>query len=269
MLLIGDAVAFVDPFTGQGVYLALAEARFAANAIGDSLHDPRRERDAWREFAYALRGAVGERDLIALMMRAFVHFGPVARRARTQPEAPTCRFRVLDRRGLRKTPEQSARTRRRTGPRAAMISTVNTIAIEAPARLIYELASATELWSNLLPHYRFVHILSGNSIERTVEMGARRGIVPVRWVAVQRNDVLTPSIRFRHIRGWTAGMEAVWQFQERNGETTVSISHALDFAFPVASRVIEKYVVADYFIDDIATRTLTTFKRLAEEIARG
>lgn len=150
-----------------------------------------------------------------------------------------------------------------------MISTINTITVRAPAQLIYALASTTELWPNILPHYRFVHVLSGNGFERTVEMGARRGIIPVQWVAVQRNDALTPSILFRHIRGWTAGMEAVWRFQERNGETTVSISHALDFAFPVASRIVEKHVVAGYFIDGIATRTLATFKRLAEAITGG
>jgi ribosome-associated toxin RatA of RatAB toxin-antitoxin module len=146
---------------------------------------------------------------------------------------------------------------------------VNTIVVRAPARLIYALASGTERWPNLLPHYRFVRVLSGSGIERTVEMGARRGTVPVRWVAVQRNDALTPSVYFRHIRGWTAGMEVIWKFQECNGETTVSISHALDFAFPIASRVIEKHVVAGYFIDGIAARTLATFKRVAEEIAGG
>jgi flavin-dependent dehydrogenase len=90
VLLIGDAAAFVDPFTGQGVYLALAEARLAAQAIAESLDDPHREHDAWREYAHAVRGVVGERDRVALMMKTFVHFGAVARRAarclRRRPE---------------------------------------------------------------------------------------------------------------------------------------------------------------------------------------
>ena len=33
VVLVGDAAGFLNPFTGQGVYLALASARAAANAI--------------------------------------------------------------------------------------------------------------------------------------------------------------------------------------------------------------------------------------------
>ena len=146
-----------------------------------------------------------------------------------------------------------------------MTSTVTRIAIAAPAQNVYALASATERWPILLPHYRFVRVLSVDGDVRTVEMAARRGQIPIRWVAEQRNDPKKPSICFRHIAGWTKGMEVEWRFAERGGETIVSISHSLDFEFPIASAFIEKHVIAEYFIDGVAKQTLAQFKRLAEE----
>jgi ribosome-associated toxin RatA of RatAB toxin-antitoxin module len=148
-----------------------------------------------------------------------------------------------------------------------MIATVNRIGVHAPAQRIYEMASATERWPVLLPHYRFVRVLSGDGDnERTVEMAARRGCIPVRWIAVQHNDPKVPSVAFHHIAGWTKGMDVLWRFEESNGETIVSISHWLDFAFPIGAAFLEKHVVAGYFIDGVATRTLAQMKRLAEEI---
>jgi ribosome-associated toxin RatA of RatAB toxin-antitoxin module len=146
-----------------------------------------------------------------------------------------------------------------------MTSTVTRIAIGAPARNIYALASATERWPILLPHYRFVRVLSVDGDVRTVEMAAVRGKIPIRWVAEQRNDPRTPAIYFRHTAGWTKGMEVVWRFAQRGEETIVTIEHDLDFNFPIAAGFIEKHVIADYFIDGVAKKTLAQFKRLAEE----
>jgi menaquinone-9 beta-reductase len=81
VLLAGDAAAFVDPFTGQGIYLALLAARLAAQAIQDALDHPEHERQAWHDYERALASAVRERKLIALMMRTMVRFRIATRRA--------------------------------------------------------------------------------------------------------------------------------------------------------------------------------------------
>jgi menaquinone-9 beta-reductase len=81
VLLAGDAAAFVDPFTGQGIYLALVGARLAAGAIEIALDRPERERQAWHDYERALVSAVRERKLIALMMRAMVRWRIATRRA--------------------------------------------------------------------------------------------------------------------------------------------------------------------------------------------
>jgi ribosome-associated toxin RatA of RatAB toxin-antitoxin module len=150
-----------------------------------------------------------------------------------------------------------------------MTSMVNRVRIAAPPDRIYELASATERWPEILPHYRFVNVLSRNGDERTVEMAARRGVFPVRWTAIQRNDATTPAIYFQHISGWTKGMDVVWRFEEAGDATDVSIVHDLTFEFPVAAKTIEKHVVTGFFIDGIANRTLACIKALAEAQPNG
>lgn len=136
--------------------------------------------------------------------------------------------------------------------------------VQAPAKRIYDLASDTEHWPDILPHYRFVHVLRQTDGERVVEMAARRGSIPVRWTAIQRNDPVTPAIYFRHIRGWTKDMHVVWRFEEGASGTKVTIEHDLVFRFPIAAKFVEKYVVGKYFIDGVAGRTLACMKRLAE-----
>jgi flavin-dependent dehydrogenase len=81
VLLAGDAAAFVDPFTGQGIYLALVGARLAARAIETALDRPDCRRQAWHDYERALVSAVRERKLIALMMRTMVGWRIATRRA--------------------------------------------------------------------------------------------------------------------------------------------------------------------------------------------
>lgn len=149
-----------------------------------------------------------------------------------------------------------------------MTSVRTAVHIEAPAQRIYRLASDTANWPELLPHYRFVRVLEQHGDERTVEMAARRGAIPVRWTAVQRNDPSAPAIYFRHVSGWTKGMEVAWRFAEDARGTLVTIEHDVDFRFFIASRWIEKYIVGRFFIDGVAGRTLACMKRLAESDAR-
>jgi ribosome-associated toxin RatA of RatAB toxin-antitoxin module len=133
------------------------------------------------------------------------------------------------------------------------------IVIAATPARIYALAAATERWPQILPHYRFVRVLDGGADLRTVEMAARRGVVPVRWRAQQRNDSLKPEIHFRHVGGWTDGMDVYWRFEPADGGTRVIIDHEL--RSPLAP------VIARFFIHPIAQRTLACVKAEAEREA--
>ena len=148
-----------------------------------------------------------------------------------------------------------------------MTITRNTIEIAAPARAIYELASATERWPEILPHYRYVRVLENRGATRVVAMGAWRDVFPIGWVAMQTNDPAAPHIAFHHLRGWTRGMDVEWLFEELAHGTRVTIEHRLKFRFPVAADWLGEHVVSDYFVHGVAAKTLARMKTLAEAAA--
>jgi ribosome-associated toxin RatA of RatAB toxin-antitoxin module len=141
------------------------------------------------------------------------------------------------------------------------------IEIAAPAEHIYRLAADTERWPVILPHYRSVRVLARNGATRTVAMKAWRDAVPISWIAEQTDEPETPAIRFRHVAGWTRGMDVVWHFAPAALGTLVTIEHRLQFAFPFASEWLGKHVVGGFFVDDVARKTLARMKLLAESVA--
>ena len=112
-------------------------------------------------------------------------------------------------------------------------------------------------------------MLAERGATRTVAMGAWRDVFPIHWIAEQTNDAATPRIAFRHVRGWTRGMDVAWHFTPLDGHVTrVTIEHRLDFRFPVAADWLGRNVVSGYFIHGVAVRTLARIKAIAEAVPR-
>jgi ribosome-associated toxin RatA of RatAB toxin-antitoxin module len=142
--------------------------------------------------------------------------------------------------------------------------TENSITICGDIGQIYAMASAVEHWPHLLPHYRWVHVLSGNATERLVEMAAHRDGFPVRWTARQRLDPVHHRIYFTHVRGISRGMEVTW-FLEADGPLVhVRIIHDLTWRWPPIGPLIARYIIGDLFVSNIATKTLRTIKQYVE-----
>jgi hypothetical protein len=119
-----------------------------------------------------------------------------------------------------------------------------------------------------LPHYRRVRVLDERGPTRTVEMAAWRDVFPIAWTAEQTNDPVRPHIAFRHVRGWTRGMDVEWIFAPAGARTRVTIVHRLAFDFPFAADWIGRHIVGDYFVHGVARRTLARIKTLAEAATR-
>ena len=81
VLLAGDAAAFVDPFTGQGVFLALSSAERAARAIISHLCDGKPQREAWRCYGVEQARAVADRVWLATAIAFLLRTPLLARRA--------------------------------------------------------------------------------------------------------------------------------------------------------------------------------------------
>ena len=139
------------------------------------------------------------------------------------------------------------------------------IDIAAPAERIFAMAGDVTRWPTLLPHYRWVKVIDDAPEGRVVAMAARRGVIPVRWTAVVQLDPRGPRINFRHLSGWTKGMDVAWLFERRGAGTRVTIVHDLDYRrYPLGGEWFGRRVVGDFFIQSIAGKTLARMKELAE-----
>lgn len=95
VMLIGDAGAFIDPFVGQGIFLALGSAARAARAIADILHGRRDSQSALMAYEREHRAEIFERRRLATLVRATVNVPVLARRAAARLGRTPARARAL------------------------------------------------------------------------------------------------------------------------------------------------------------------------------
>ena len=94
--------------------------------------------------------------------------------------------------------------------------------------------------------------------------------VPVSWRAEQwADDSDSDDLRlhFRHVRGFTRGMEVTWHIRPRGPATdaaSVTIEHDFSRPLPLLGTDVVPLFVDRVFVRPIASRTLATFKMLAE-----
>jgi hypothetical protein len=119
-------------------------------------------------------------------------------------------------------------------------------------------------WPERLPHYRFVRFTGKDPGGRdVVQMSARRSGLPITWFSAYEADVQRMELRFEHLRAWTKGMRVVWTLTPTRDGTRVEIIHDLIFRIRPLAWFCEP-IIGGFFIENIATKTLETFKALIE-----
>ena len=159
-------------------------------------------------------------------------------------------------------------------PTDRSLETVDERVVRAPAARIFSLAADVERWPDHLPHYRHVRFLERRRDGGgTVEMSANRPFGPVDWptwwtslMAVRApSSTARGTIRFRHVRGITAGMDVEWTFDPHEAGTLVRIVHVWNGpAWPVIGGIAAHGVIGPVFVHGIASRTLAGLGRAAE-----
>ena len=124
----------------------------------------------------------------------------------------------------------------------------------------------------MLSHYRWVRFEDRWADGGVVEMAAWRpfggGVLrwPTWWVSEMTVDQPAATIRYRHVRGITRGMDVEWRITPASGGTAVEIVHEWDGpSWPLIGRLAASLVIGPVFIHGIASRTLAGIKRHAEE----
>ena len=115
-----------------------------------------------------------------------------------------------------------------------MRSTIS-IDVEAPPRLVFDLARDVTRWPALLPHYRDVRVEEREAQSRgavTARMVAIRPFVPllgygvpVAWRSRTWAEEATLRLRFVHQGGATNGMDVTWRIESTATGCRVSIDH--------------------------------------------
>ncbi len=145
------------------------------------------------------------------------------------------------------------------------------IDVAAPARTVFDLARDITRWPQLLPHYRKVTVHSRNGERVLATMAAVRPLgrfgVPVWWRSEQWSDDSEPAdlrLHFAHVAGATSGMAVTWHLRPTNRGCRVTIEHDFARRLPFLGSELFPRLVDRLFVRPIASRTLATFKRLAE-----
>lgn len=155
------------------------------------------------------------------------------------------------------------------------MKTVDELLVRAPLDRIFALAADVERWPAHLSHYRYVRFLERRSDGGgIVEMSANRpfGVIewPTFWTSLMSVHAPNaaerpPAVRFRHIRGVTAGMDVEWSFATSTAGTLVRIVHVWNGPpVPMIGELAARGVIGPVFVHGIASRTLAGLAHAAE-----
>lgn len=129
---------------------------------------------------------------------------------------------------------------------------------------VWELAARVERWPAILPHYRYVTVVQKRGNRRIVEMAARRGQLPVRWLSVVEALPASRRIVFYHIGGVARGMAVEWRIVQHDGFVRATIVHDLNSPYAIIRSRLGAYILGTHFVEYIAGRTLRRIKDLVE-----
>jgi Polyketide cyclase / dehydrase and lipid transport len=147
---------------------------------------------------------------------------------------------------------------------------VDTLWIAAPPERVFRHASQVEGWPRILRHYRWVRMHErrgdGGGI---VEMAAWRPFGPVNWPTWWMSEMWVDpehnEVRYRHLRGITAGMDVVWRVEAEGAGTRATIVHEWKGPpWPLIRRPAAEWVIGPVFVHGIASRTLAGIGKAAE-----
>jgi hypothetical protein len=159
-------------------------------------------------------------------------------------------------------------------PRSSLMTTIDEQLFRAPVARAFALGAEVERWPEYLAHYRYVTMIERDGAGGgLVEMSANRpfGVVawPTWWTSEMEVRGLDapggPAVRFKHVRGITAGMDVEWTFTADSAGTRVRIVHMWNGPrWPVIGATAARRVIGPVFVHGIASRTLAGLARAAE-----
>jgi len=112
------------------------------------------------------------------------------------------------------------------------------IAIAAPARVVYELAKEQERFPQFMPDVETVVILERHPDRALSRWKTLVEEAPIEWIEEDRFDDAALRIDYKLLEGDLDKFEGAWTFDERDGETHVVLGVDYDFGVPTLAELI-------------------------------
>jgi ribosome-associated toxin RatA of RatAB toxin-antitoxin module len=112
------------------------------------------------------------------------------------------------------------------------------IAIAAPARVVYELAKDQERFPEFMPDVETVKLVEQNAERAISRWKTLVEEAPIEWTEEDRFDDERLRIDYKLIEGDLDKFEGAWTFEERDGMTYVVLGVDYDFGVPTLAELI-------------------------------
>lgn len=113
-----------------------------------------------------------------------------------------------------------------------------TIAIAAPARVVYELAKDQERFPQYMPDVETVRVLERHAGYIVTRWKTLVEEAPIEWTEEDRFNDGALQIDYKLIEGDLDKFEGSWTFDERDGVTHVVLGVDYDFGVPTLAELI-------------------------------
>lgn len=113
-----------------------------------------------------------------------------------------------------------------------------TIVIAAPARIVYELAKQQERFPEFMPDVEAVEVIERHEDHLVTRWKTLVEEAPIEWVEIDRFNDAALRIDYALTEGDLDKFEGAWTFDERDGETHVSLGVDYDFGVPTLAELI-------------------------------
>jgi ribosome-associated toxin RatA of RatAB toxin-antitoxin module len=113
-----------------------------------------------------------------------------------------------------------------------------TIAIAAPARVVYELAKDQERFPEFMPDVETVKVIEKHSDRWVTQWKTLVEEAPIEWTEEDRFDDDALRIDYKLLEGDLDKFDGAWTFEERDGQTHVVLGVDYDFGVPTLAELI-------------------------------
>jgi ribosome-associated toxin RatA of RatAB toxin-antitoxin module len=113
-----------------------------------------------------------------------------------------------------------------------------TVIVDAPARLVYELAKDQERFPEFMPDVELVTVLESRGNRTISRWKTLVEDAPIEWTEEDIFDDAALRVDYRLLEGDLDRFEGAWTFVERGGRTHVSLGIDYDFGVPTLAELI-------------------------------